>query len=74
MANTSPLKVHNVLPKYKNKEERNKKLQQAYINSLKQIYHMKTNAALSLKIKWWSDLLWMLFMQDNPLIKKIVSQ
>lgn len=51
MANTSPLKVHNVLPKYKNKEERNKKLQQAYINSLKQIYHMKTNAALSLKIK-----------------------
>lgn len=49
MMNTQ-ITVHNVLPKYKNTKERNKKLQQVYINSIKQIYHMKNNG-LSLKIK-----------------------
>lgn len=46
-----PLRVHNVLPKYKTKEERNQKLQQAYLSSVRQIYHMKNNSRLSLKIK-----------------------
>lgn len=46
-----PLKVHNVFTKYKTKEERNQKLQQAYLSSVRQIYHMKSNSRLSLKIK-----------------------